>query len=196
MEIKTLWIVTKPTGHSTLEDLYYKYDLKTLASHFSKNLLDPKEIEATFTEESEAKGLAEKLVEGQPATAEVDERFRIAAFLNAMGVEVIGMQIDSSFSLDVLEIKEVYADLKAEDYGDAKGNEPEAKDLKRLADIEDKAGGNSQKALQLAENVAKTIMSEDKAVRRAKAAKIAIQDKKLGKQVHDVFMKRAKQLAA
>jgi hypothetical protein len=77
---------------------------------------------------------------------------------------------------------------------DVKGDEPDEKDLQRLADIEDKAAGDVGKAIKMAVNVAKSIRDYDKAVRRAKAAEIVFKDEKIGKAIHDVFMQAAHNL--
>jgi len=67
---------------------------------------------------------------------------------------------------------------------------PEAKDVRRIADIVTKAGGDTDKAIRLARTMAKAITSPDKAMRRSLAAREAgYQD------IEDVFLVRFKELA-
>lgn len=77
-------------------------------------------------------------------------------------------------------------------YGDVEGDEPGQKDIDRLKGILDKSKGDPEKAKKLAQNVAKTIKEADKAIRRAKAAKLVFQGK-LAEEIYDIFMEAASQ---
>ena len=61
MEIKKLWIVTKPTKESDFYDICFKSDMRSLNMQFLGGL-SYKEIAGVFTEESEAARLANDLL--------------------------------------------------------------------------------------------------------------------------------------
>lgn len=74
--------------------------------------------------------------------------------------------------------------------GDAKGDEPDKKDIMRLTDIKDKAAGDEYKVLSLSRRMASLIKDHNKAIRRAKAAKLVFSGE-LGDKVYDIFAKAA-----
>lgn len=74
--------------------------------------------------------------------------------------------------------------------GDVKGSNVSDKDVMRLEDIKDKANGDEGKVLSLATRMAQLIKDPDKAMRRAKAAKLVFAGE-LGKKVYDIFVKAA-----
>lgn len=117
------------------------------------------------------------------------KRYIIAANLNQIGVSIVGMKIKVS------DLDKVEADIKkASEMKDVKGDEPDEKDLKRMAEMEDKAAGNDYKAMNLAIQMARSIKDVDKAVRRAKAAKMIFKNTNLGSKIYTIFMDVAKRL--
>lgn len=77
---------------------------------------------------------------------------------------------------------------------DTKGDEAGEKDIQRMRDLKSKAAGNEDKAIRLAEQMAKLIQDAEKALRRADAAE-TIFDGTLGKRIANIFKKQAKSLA-
>lgn len=61
MKLTSIWIVTKPTRVSTVEDICFNTDAPGLALQF-KGGLDPESIHAFYTSEQEAKGAAQWLI--------------------------------------------------------------------------------------------------------------------------------------
>lgn len=62
MKISRLWIVTKPTKNSTLDDICFQTDLKEGLCRQYKGGLDPKDIVGFWDDESQAKNEAEYLI--------------------------------------------------------------------------------------------------------------------------------------
>lgn len=81
------------------------------------------------------------------------------------------------------------------DHKDAPGIKPAMKDLKRLEDIKTKGAGNQAKMLQLCEQMAKAIGDQDKALRRARAAKKVFPGA-LGNKMYQIFMNKWRDQAA
>lgn len=61
MKVSHLWYVTRPRYHSEVEDVCFSATVQELAMQF-KGGLDPNDVLATFTEESEARELAQGLL--------------------------------------------------------------------------------------------------------------------------------------
>lgn len=64
MKINKIWVVTKPTGHSTLNDILFSRTVPEMALQFRGGLSE-NEIVACFTEQGEASIFAHDLLETQ-----------------------------------------------------------------------------------------------------------------------------------
>ena len=136
-------------------------------------------------------GSERKQLQGGGLLAQViedaDELHYIMAGLNKLGFVIESQVIVTMAKVRGTELEEV---LKAGD--GVRGDEPEAKDLKRMTDIEDKANGDVNKMVQLATQMAGSIRNKDKAIRRGKAAKIVITDPKVASKISKIFFDAAK----
>ena len=61
MKVKRIWVVTKPTKISTLEDICFSADMRYLYLQFAGGL-EPDNVHAFYTTEKEAKTAAKWLL--------------------------------------------------------------------------------------------------------------------------------------
>lgn len=173
-----------------LNDIELAKLFKTAENILSDKLEIQEDIASAILDFKDGRWLAENMTKHieEPATFEKIEKAL------PLAIDELKDDIKKSINDNDEDLKAYISEIKkaeASKLNDVKGQEPAAKDIQRMKDLKTKAGGDEEKMLKLAQNMANTLGvspdSVDKAIRRAKAAEI-VYPGQLGKKIAKIFM--------